>query len=230
MQEHPFGREMLRQLLAAGLRPEAILQEESDLAKVEHAKFLQRIEGHTVAPSITSQTARHDIPILAVAKHDDESCLSLIRDLDPALMVLGGTRIVRGEMLAYPAEGVLNSHPGLLPECRGSASPAWSIYHDIPIGSSCHFCTPEIDQGDLVGRRQVPVLRGERYQDLCHKTLTMAGTLMTEALVAWADGSLERHRQPQGESRHPTFKNMPDELLVQVHRKLAEQSYAHYED
>lgn len=221
---------MLDQLLRAGHIPALILEEVSRVGDVEREKFLERIAGHPLAPSISRQALDHDISLRPVRVHNDEHCLESIREIAPELLVLGGTRIIRGELLSVARDGVLNSHPGLLPECRGSASPAWSVFHDIPIGSSCHFCTAEIDQGDLVGRREVPVYRGDRYEDLCYRTLVMAGTLMTEALDNHTHGRLALRRRPQGPSPHPTFRNMPEELLAQVRQKLAEQTYAHYVD
>jgi len=228
MEEHPYGREMLHQLLGAGLRPALILQEASDIATEEREKFLKRIQGNPLAPTIAEQAEAHGIETVSVPVHKDEHCMPVIRRVDPNLIVLGGTRIIRGEILEYPRDGMLNAHPGLLPECRGSASPAWSVYHDIPIGSSCHFCSAGIDTGDLVGRREVPVRRGDTYEDLCYGTLVMSGTLMTEAVTAYAGGHLAELRRPQGESPHPTFKNMPDELLDTVFEKLRNRTYAHY--
>merc|ERR1719398_433806 len=83
---------------------------------------------------------------------------------------------------SFPVDGMINAHPGLLPECRGSASPAWSVYHDIKIGSTCHICSPGIDEGDLLIKREVPVKRGYTYNDLCYFTLSLSGTLMVEAV------------------------------------------------
>ncbi len=230
MKEHPFGCEMLAQLLAAGLPPRAILQEDSPAAATERGKFLRRIEGHTLAPSIAEQAQLAKIDVHDVPEHTDEHCIDWIRALAPNLIVFGGTRIIRGEILSYPRDGVLNAHPGLLPECRGSASPAWSVYYDIPIGSSCHYCSAGIDEGDLVGRREVDVYRGDTYEDLCFKTLQLAGTLMREAIEAYAERRLDTLRQQQGPSARPTLKNIPNGLLREVHLKLREESYAHYCD
>lgn len=230
LREHPFGREMLAQLLAAAFRPRLILEEDSPLADLERRKFRERIAGHPSARSIAKQASTYGIPVVTVPIHRDEHCLEPIREADPDLVVLGGTRILRGEMLAYPPDGVLNSHPGLLPECRGSASVAWSVYHDIPIGASCHFCTEEIDAGDLVGRREIPVRRGDTYEDLCYKSQVAAGTLMVEAFEAWTEGRLDELRRPQGPSPHPTFRNMPDERLEVVRAKLRDETYGCYAD
>jgi methionyl-tRNA formyltransferase len=118
----------------------------------------------------------------------------------------------------------------LLPECRGSASPAWSVYHDIKIGSTCHFCDNGIDTGEILLRRELSVTRGMTYEDLCYGTLVLAGVLMKEALIAYDEGGWTEMRHPQGSSENPTFRNAPEEVLDIVRQKLSEESYAHYID
>jgi len=151
-----------------------------------------------------------------------------LEKLQPDLGVLGGTRIIKKSILEIPRDGMLNSHPGLLPDVRGSASPAWSVYYDIPIGSTCHFIDPNIDTGDIVGRRVIPVHRGDTYEKLCWLTLVEAGTLMTEAVTAWKNNALTR--TPQGESKYPTFKVPPAEVMEVVFQKLRDQTYKYYVD
>lgn len=228
--EHPYAREMLRQLLSANFVPALIIEEDSDVGTTEREKFLKRIAGNPLAPTIQKQAAQHDIPRRSMPVHTSAALLSELGDLELDLIVLGGTRIIRGPVLSYPRAGVINSHPGLLPDCRGSASAAWSVYHDMRIGSSTHFCDEGIDTGDLLLRRELPVRRGMTYEDLCYGTLVLAGVLMKEALIAYDEGRWPQMRTTQGESAWPTFRNAPPEILAAVERKLAEQTYAHYSD
>ncbi len=235
LKEHPYGREMLSQLLSENFIPSIIITEDSSIGDEEREKFLKRIEGNPVAPTIESQIAKLSesgfvVPHIEVGKHDSPSVMPHIENLNLDLIVFGGTRIIRGEILDFPKDGVLNSHPGLLPECRGSASPAWSVYHDIPIGSSTHFCDNGIDTGDLLLRREVPVKRGMTYEDLCYETLVLSGVLMKEAMIAYVEGRWGEMRRPQGQGSHPTFRNAPEEILEVVYQKLGEQTYAHYVD
>lgn len=230
LKEHPYGREMLKQIISQGFIPSIIITENSSIATEEREKFLTRIEGNPIADTIVEQISGLDIPHVEVLIHNSEQVMPHLRELELDLIVFGGTRIIRGEILDYPKDGVINSHPGLLPECRGSASPAWSVYHDIPIGSSTHFCDNGIDTGELLMRREVPVKRGMTYEDLCYETLVLAGVLMKEALMAYEAGEWNVMRRPQGESEYPTFRNAPDEVLEVVYQKLAEQTYGHYCD
>ncbi|PDH23708.1 MAG: hypothetical protein CND89_01390 [Marine Group II euryarchaeote MED-G38] len=230
LKEHPYGREMLRQILSEGFIPSIIIEEDSEIADEEREKFLKRIEGNPIAPSIQEQVKELGIKIESVAIHNSQQVMPMIKDSELDLIVFGGTRIIRGEILDLPKDGVINSHPGLLPECRGSASPAWSVYHDIPIGSSTHFCDNGIDTGHLLLRREVLVKRGMTYEDLCYETLLLAGILMKEALMAYDEGRWSELRRPQGESENPTFRNAPEEILKIVKQKLSDETYRHYVD
>ena len=228
LEEHPYGREMLMQLLEAGHVPAAVVEEASPVADEEREKFLVRIRGHRVAPTFTELLEGKEVPRYKVPHHNRRQCRELLEELEPDLGVLGGTRIISRRVLEIPPDGMLNSHPGLLPEVRGSASVAWSIYHDVPIGSTCHFIDPDIDTGDIVAKRVIPVHRGDTYELLCWKTLVMAGTLMTEAVGMWRKGDITR--TSQGENGLPTFKVAPPEVLDVVYRKLAEGTYRHFVD
>jgi len=230
LKEHPYGREMLRQILSEGFVPEVIIEEDSEIADEEREKFLKRIEGNPIAPTIQSQADGMGIPKVTVPIHKSEEVMPHLGSMELDLVVFGGTRIIRGEILDHPKFGVINSHPGLLPDCRGSASPAWSVYHDIPIGSSTHFCDNGVDTGDILIRREVPVTRGMTYEDLCYETLVLAGVLMKEALMSYDEGRWDEMRRPQGKSDHPTFRNAPEEVLEVVRQKLRDQTYAHYSD
>ena len=230
LKEHPYGREMLKQILSEGFIPEVIIEEDSEIGTEEREKFLKRIKGNPIAPEISSQIEGKEIPHVTVSIHNSEKVMPHIENLDLDLIVFGGTRIIRGEILDFPKDGVINSHPGLLPDCRGSASPAWSVYHDIPIGSSTHFCDNGIDTGDLLFRREIPVKRGMSYEDLCYETLVLAGVLMKEALIAYEEGRWDELRRSQGESQWPTFRNAPQDILDKVYEKLENQTYQHYVD
>jgi methionyl-tRNA formyltransferase len=230
LKEHPYGREMLKQLLSEDFVPEIIIEEDSKIADEERVKFLNRIEGNPIAPTIKQQAVENGIKVVSVKIHNSEEVMPLIQNYELDLIVLGGTRIIRGVILDYPKDGVINSHPGLLPECRGSASPAWSVYHDIPIGSSTHFCDNGVDTGNLLMRREVPVTRGMTYEDLCFETLVLAGVLMKEALIAYDENRWRELKRPQGDSKYPTFRNASEDILKSVREKLTKETYAHYID
>eukprot|EP00397_Hematodinium_sp_SG-2012_P047199 GEMP01053578.1.p1 GENE.GEMP01053578.1~~GEMP01053578.1.p1 ORF type:complete len:303 (+),score=61.64 GEMP01053578.1:54-911(+) len=238
LQEHPYGRLMLQKLLDAGHPPVIVIEENDNpdgvsIAQEEREKFLERIGKHTeeLPDTIAKLCADNNIERVVVAQHNFSDCLHHLIRTQPRLLVLGGTRVMRDPVLSFPVDGCVNAHPGLLPECRGSASPAWSVYHDIPIGSTCHICSSGVDTGDMLYKERVKVPRGANYGDLCWDTLYLSGVLMAKAVVHYAEhGNFDALRTKQGESEFETFHNAPPEVLEVVYKKLEDKTYKHYAD
>ena len=91
IKEHPWGREMLSQLLDAGFTPSLIIEEFSEGGEIEREKFEFRIGTHTVGPTMKSQAKEHKIPVVEVPIHNDKHCMEYIEEAEPDLIVFGGT-------------------------------------------------------------------------------------------------------------------------------------------
>lgn len=226
LQEHPYGREMLRILLDRGFQPALVLAEDSPLADLERQKFLARIAGQPEPPALRDLLSGRDIPCEAVADHNDPACRSRLADLQPELLVLGGTRILRPPLLAIPRRGTVNAHPGLLPHLRGSSSVGWALYKDLPLGATTHFVEAGIDTGPIILRRRLAVHRRDTYERLVRRTLTLAGELMAETLALFAAGDVAG--RPQDPAAGETHRVIPPELLAQARARLARGRYSHY--
>jgi methionyl-tRNA formyltransferase len=230
LEDHPYGREMLRALLDAELVPLALIEERSVIAEEEAAKFSARMTGLELAPSFDELLAAHDrgaeVERLIVPNHNAPPCAELLRARSPELLVLGGTRILRARIFGL-ATHTLNAHPGLLPEVRGSASVAWSIENNVQIGCTCHFIDAGVDTGAIVSREVIPVHRGDSYELLCWRTTRLSAALMTAAVRAYFDRSIRSMPQPSGGA---TYRNMPDEGIARIKLALAQGRYAHFVD
>ncbi|MFT3893058.1 MAG: formyltransferase family protein [Anaerolineales bacterium] len=228
LEEHPYGREMLRVLLEQDLVPSMIIEEVSPVGDVEREKFLTRMAGQPVPPRLTQLITGRKIPFYCVANHNDATCKELLEAEKPDVLVLGGTRIIKTSILETPRRATVNSHPGLLPWLRGSASVGWALYKDMPQGATCHFIDPGIDTGDIIVHREIPVHRTDTYESLNARIATLAAELMAESLTYLANG--EAPREPQDRNVGETFKVIPDDLLEEGKRRLAEGRYSHYAD
>lgn len=228
LEEHPYGREMLRILLERDLVPSMIVQEVSAVGDVEREKFLNRIAGQPVPPRLTQLITGRKIPVYCVANHNDATCKELLTAEQPDVLALGGTRIIKPSILEAPRRATVNAHPGLLPWLRGSASVGWALYKDMKQGATAHFIDPGIDTGDIIVRRELPVYRNDTYESLNARIATLSGELMAESLTYLANG--EAPREPQDRNSGETFKVIPDDLLEEGKRRLAEGRYSHYVD
>jgi methionyl-tRNA formyltransferase len=228
LEEHPYGREMLRILLERDLVPSVIIQEVSEVGDVEREKFLTRMAGQPVPPRLTQLIAGRKIPVYCVANHNDNICKELLAAEKPDVLALGGTRIIKSSILETPRRATVNAHPGLLPMLRGSASVGWALYKDLPQGATAHFIDPGIDTGDIIVSRQLPVHRHDTYESLNYRIAILSGELMAESLTFLANG--EAPRVPQDRNVGETFKVIPDDLLEEGKRRLAEGRYSHFLD
>lgn len=228
LEEHPWGREMLRTLLDNGFVPSVIIQEVSRVGDEEREKFLKRIAGQPVPPRLNQLVTGKNIPVYCVGNHNDEACTERLKADRPDVLVLGGTRIIKPHLLEIPARATVNCHPGLLPWLRGSASVGWALYKDLPQGATAHFIDPGIDTGDIIIRRELAVHRTDTYESLCSRVAILAAELMAETVRLFAEG--EPPRAPQERDGGETFKVIPDDLLEEGKRRLAEGRYSHFAD
>jgi methionyl-tRNA formyltransferase len=228
LKEHPYGREMLRILLERGHRPGLIVEEDSTVADEERGKFLTRIAGQPVPPTIAELVAGLDIPCHTVSSHNSPACLHTLRDYGPDIVVLGGTRIIHPPVLAVPSQGTINAHPGLLPQLRGSSSVGWALYKDLPVGSTVHFVDAGIDTGPVLLRRHLQVYQGERYEQIVRRVLTLSGELVAEALTLVKGGTARP--SPQDTAAGETLRVIPPELLAVAKSRLAAGLYSHFSD
>jgi methionyl-tRNA formyltransferase len=226
LHEHPYGREMLRILLDRGFQPCLVVAEDSPLADIEREKFLARIAGQPEPPTLADLLSGLDIPYEKVTNHNDPACRSRLADLQPELLVLGGTRILRPALLAIPRRGTVNAHPGLLPQLRGSSSVGWALYKDLPVGATTHLVEAGIDTGPIILRRPLAVYRSDTYERLVRRTLTLAGELMAETLALFAAGEVAGTAQDPAAGE--TLRVIPPELLAEAKARLAQGCYSHF--
>jgi methionyl-tRNA formyltransferase len=228
LEEHPYGQIMLARLLEQGHLPGLILQESSDVADIEREKFLLRMRGQPLAQPISRVLAGTKTPMYTVENHNDPVCQELLREYQPDLTVLGGTRIIKKPLMDIPARGMINSHPGLLPRLRGSASVGWALYKDLPVGATVHFIDHGIDTGDIILRQELKVYRTDTYESLNYRVACLAGSLMAEALTGFKENRFAR--QPQSREEGETLRVIPDDLLAEGIERLVQGRYSHFSD
>jgi hypothetical protein len=78
--------------------------------------------------------------------------VQLARQLEPDLIAVFGTSLIRGELLQQGRLGLVNLHGGLSPEYRGADCTFWALYNSEPgkIGCTLHFIDHGIDTGRLI--------------------------------------------------------------------------------
>ncbi len=230
LQEQPRGNYMLACLIKAGLEPALVIEEKSSLAEKGRQNLTRDLQKITPAvplpPSLAEIIGTRQIQHLEVANHNDPQCEAALRNLQPDLIVLGDTRIIKPNIIQLADIGVVNLHPGYLPEVKGNNPYIWAIIHDLPQGCTAHFIDEDIDTGPIIVRRKVYLQKGLSYPHLLHLINSVCGELVVEALHLIKAGltqGIPQHNFIDQEQKIRTFKAASKETKDAAIKKLAQE-------
>lgn len=107
------------------------------------------------APSLDRPELVRNVPHI---NHPD--VVALARELQPDLIAVFGTSLIRGELLRAGRLGIANLHGGLSPEYRGADCTFWALYNGEPhkVGCTLHWIDAGIDTGGLIAHVSPEVL------------------------------------------------------------------------
>lgn len=140
---------------------------------------------------------------IRIWKDDDEYDVAewlLSRQLD-VLVLAWWPHIVKGALLEV-ASVTLNTHPSLLPHCRGKDPNFWAIIEGAPFGVTIHHVTSAIDAGDLAFQMEIPILWSDTGGTLYEKARTAMVQLYEQSLPEIIHGTIPRIPQGEGGSLH----------------------------
>ena len=98
----------------------------------------------------------------------ESDLVQMLRDASVELVVLAGfMRVLKSPMLdAFPSR-IINIHPSLLPKFPGLE--AWKqalVAGEKVTGCTVHYVDEKIDHGDIIVRREVPILPNDTPESL----------------------------------------------------------------
>jgi methionyl-tRNA formyltransferase len=143
-------------------------------------------------PRFASPTLVHQVPTV-----NDPSVVELARKLQPDLIAVFGTSLIRGPLLSLGRLGLLNLHGGLSPNYRGADCTFWALYHGEPhqVGCTIHFIDAGIDTGKLVAHVCPAVKSGDDELTLFWRAVRDAADVYAEAIRRLGKGEALGLRQ-----------------------------------
>jgi methionyl-tRNA formyltransferase len=153
--------------------------------KSEHA--YEKIWSDSVADLATER----GVPVVLRNRPDD--LVTLLKEAEPDIIVANNWRTwLPPEIFAQPPHGTLNVHDSLLPAYAGFSPLIWALINgEAKVGVTAHMMDGELDAGDIVVQRSVPVGPRDTSTDLFHKTVDLIAPVVTEALALIAAGSTD---------------------------------------
>ena len=124
-----------------------------------------------------------------VASVNSNSCRALLRSLDPAVVAVYGTRIIKPRTLAAVAAPFINYHAGINPAYRGQHPAYWALANRdaAHAGVTVHLVDAGVDTGEVLYQATV-------HFDRCDTILTYQWAQMPAALPLF-ERAIEDARQ-----------------------------------
>lgn len=163
-----------------------------------HALDKQRLTPEIVAASGVSPDRIFEGPALRQA-----DTVQRIREWNPQIIVGAfWGYILKPEVIDIPPLGCINMHPGYLPYNRGMNPNVWPIVERTPAGVTIHYVDAGIDTGDIIARREVPILPTDTGGTLYDRTLVEIVELFKEIWPAIRNGAAPRITQESHLATH----------------------------
>jgi peptidoglycan/xylan/chitin deacetylase (PgdA/CDA1 family)/folate-dependent phosphoribosylglycinamide formyltransferase PurN len=154
--------------------------------------------------------------------HDDAR--SLIKSLQPDILVIAGTYILKESVFSLARNIAVNLHTGKAPQYRGAAPVFWELYNgETQVGITIHRVVAAVDAGGILTQELFPlnpappgdpVVYVERYRN---EVLRPHGVrLLVQTVRAIAEGTVHECPQNAGEAR--TYRS-PDRRAVKELRR-----------
>lgn len=135
--------------------------------------------------SIKILAEQYKIPVFVRKSLKRPLDIDWVASLKLDLVVLGGgwPELIPNEIITLPKVGMLNTHPSLLPEYRGTDIHRWQVLFGVKkSGATIHYIDETFDTGDVIAQESVDISPYDTPQELFEKTAKVSGKLMVDVI------------------------------------------------
>jgi methionyl-tRNA formyltransferase len=151
-----------------------------------------------------------------VAPHNSSVTQQLLSELKPQIGLIGGARILKPHIIEEFGTGIINFHPGLIPEARGLDALFWSIMNNVDLGVTSHLIDEKIDAGSILEVRRIPIFQDDTLFDLSERLYEVQVDMIDNAIQFAQKGMIQNIDL----SESAYNRKMPVELEKEVNTEL----------
>ena len=178
-----FAVESLRRLVEGGYNVVAVITMPDKPAGRGH-----KIQFSPVKEYALSQ----GLPVLQPERLKDEAFVEQLRSLHADLQIVVAFRMLPEVVWNMPPMGTFNLHASLLPQYRGAAPLNWAIINgDTETGITTFFLKHEIDTGEIIQQRRIPILPEDNVGTIHDKLMVLGADMVVETVDAILAGTVK---------------------------------------
>jgi folate-dependent phosphoribosylglycinamide formyltransferase PurN len=148
-----------------------------------------------------------------IINHNSKKCLRYIKKKNFDLGIILGARILDKEIIDCFKVGILNLHPGLLPENRGLDTHQWSILNMFPQGATAHLIDNRMDCGKIIIKKKIKIYKQDTMKDFYLRIQSLELDLMIRSLEVITKKKNYGHN-PKKQGKYHSYISATDELKV----------------
>ncbi|MFC2152210.1 methionyl-tRNA formyltransferase [Bacteroidota bacterium] len=126
-----------------------------------------------------------NLNILQPEKFRDQTFLNELKELKADLQIVVAFKMLPEIVWAMPPKGTFNLHASLLPHYRGAAPINWAIINgDNKTGISTFFLEKDIDTGNIIFQKEVPIDENDNAGNIHDKLMFKGADLVLKTVDA----------------------------------------------
>jgi methionyl-tRNA formyltransferase len=145
-----------------------------------------------------------------VASVNSDEVIQILRELQPSVVLVSGTRIIAARILTCVPAVFINMHAGITPMYRGVHGGYWALVEGNieACGVTVHEVDCGVDTGRILGQARIAPQAADNFVTYSWLQLTAGLPLLKKAVRNACHQQLQPLPVPSGESRlwtHPTL-------------------------
>lgn len=154
-----------------------------------------------------------------VVEHNSEECCHLLLQNEIEIGLISGARILKSKTIESVKKGIINIHPGLLPQVRGLDALQWAIYEGHKIGVTAHAINHSVDAGYVLKQRIIPEYPDDTLIDLSLRLEQEQTNIIAESIRLLNTTPLDM--LVKIDERTPIHRKMPSDIEKLISDLLA---------
>ena len=157
-------------------------------------------------------------------KSNDALVCDHICRLQPDVILLFGSSLIRDPLMNLFPNRIINLHLGLSPYYRGSGTNFWPLYYKEPecVGATIHLATSQVDAGAILYQVRPDFSKNDSIHDLGNKTIVAAIQIIPEVVSDYLSKRRIPIAQPSGIGRICKRKDLTAEAIETVYKNFSE--------
>jgi len=164
----------------------------------------------------------NNIPFHKVSTINGKACKGILQRAKPDVIFNQSQHIVKKRILDIPTIGTLNRHGAMLPKYRGRLAPFWQLMNGEEHGGvTFHLLNVKIDDGPIVFQKEIPIEKGDGFNDLVKKMFDNAVAYFGTALLTleqWSNQEVSLKENKKGDSSYFSSPSLKDAVQYRINK------------